>query len=92
MAYPPLRSMNENLRQGAYMDGKIKQLRPDAYACEPDATINYADKRALSLPYYGFGQPRVANVPGTNQTVPTSDFVPNKFETEEDRMVFGKTW
>lgn len=74
------------------MDGQVKQLRPDATSAVMDSSVNYAAKRSLSLPYYGFGQSRVVNVPGTNRTVPTADFVPNKFETEEDGPTFGKTW
>jgi len=91
MAYPQLRSMNADLNRGAYMDGQVKQLRPDS-SSSLDSEENYAAKRSLSLPYYGFGQPRVVNVPGTNRTIPTGDFVNNKFETEEDGPVFGKTW
>jgi len=91
MAYPQLRSMNEDLRRGGYMDGQVKMLRPDS-SSPVDCDINYAAKRSLSLPYYGFGQPRVVNIPGTNQVVPTQDFINNKFEEEEDRSTFGKTW
>ena len=92
MAINASRSMNADLRQGAYMDGTVKQLRPDACSPEPDASINYAAKRSLSLPYYGFGEPRMINVPGTDGLVPATDFVTNKFETEEDGPTFGKTW
>lgn len=90
MAYPPLRSMNAELLRGGSMDGTVKQLRPDASTT--DGEVNYAAKRELSLPYYGFGEPRMVNVAGTPGLVPVPFFTENKFEQAEDGPTFGKTW
>lgn len=91
MAYPPLRSMNSSLVEGA-TDGKYKKIRPDAHPVDMDAQVTYTTRRALSLPYYGVGEPRMVEVPGRNSYVENPCFQPNKFETLEDTSILGETW
>lgn len=90
MAYPQLRSMNESLDQGA-IDGTYKQMRRDTVAQPADTAATLASRRQLHLAYYGIGEARMADVPGRGYK-PMPFFEPNKFETEEEGSVFGKTW
>lgn len=91
MAYPPLRSMNESLKSGA-TDGKYKKIRPDTQEMPMNTEATYTTRKALSLPYYGIGEPRMIEVPGQNSYSPKPDSVPNKFERLEDSSILGETW
>lgn len=90
MAYPPLRSMNDELDRGA-IDGKYKQIRRDVADIPGDTQATYAAREQLNLLYYGIGEARMVDVPGRG-TRPAPGFVPNKFEREEDGPTFGKAW
>jgi hypothetical protein len=91
MAYPPLRSMNESLKNGA-TDGKYKKIRPDTEASPMNSESTYITRQSLSLPYYGVGEARMIEVPGQNSYGPKPDAHPNKFERLEDSGVLGQTW
>lgn len=92
MAYPKLRSMNQDLIQGA-TDGKYKKIRPDSGgATIQDDMTTYDTRKYLNLPYYGVGEARTMEVPGTNRIELKPDFHPNKFEQVEEGPTFGKTW
>lgn len=90
MAYPRLRSMNDELDRGA-IDGKYKQIRPNTSDIPSDTNATYTAREQLSLLYYGIGEARVVDVPGRG-TRSAPGFVPNKFEQAEDGLTFGKAW
>lgn len=91
MAYPPLRSMNASLVEGA-TDGKYKKLRPDTEASSMNTEATYETRRSLNLLYYGVGEARMNEVPGRNTYVPNPSFISNKFETLEDDSILGEAW
>jgi hypothetical protein len=91
MAYPPLRSMNNSLVEGA-TDGKYKKLRPNTDGGMMNQEATNTTRRSLSLLYYGIGEARMNEVPGRNTYVPNPSFTPNKFETLEDSSVLGESW
>lgn len=91
MAYPLLRSMNAELIEGA-TDGKYKKLRPDTTEYAPNTEATYNTRRVLSLPYYGYGEPRMVEVPGKESYVLKPTQHTNKFERREDESILGETW
>ena len=91
MAHAPQRSMNSGLIEGA-TDGKYKKLRPDTQGIPGNDISTYETRRALSLPYYGYGEPRMVEVPGMGAYVEKPDQHANKFENREDYSVLGETW
>jgi hypothetical protein len=85
MAQAQHRSMNQSLHQGACIDGKYKQVRPDTeLGYDPEGT--YRARNDLSLPYYGFGQP------SEHCGRPVPNFYPNTLEEASHGPTLGKTW
>jgi len=94
MAYPPLRSMNASLSEGA-TDGRYKKIRPDTECAITDdkvPNLTYDTREDLSLPYYGIGMKRDMVVPAGPQSITTPDFYRNKLQDKVDQGILGQTW
>lgn len=94
MAYPPLRSMNASLKEGA-TDGKYKKIRMDAEcstAVDASKNLTYETREHLSLPYYGVGEKAVLEVPGMNVDATMPDYYDNKMQQAVERGILGQTW
>jgi hypothetical protein len=83
--------MNGSLIEGA-TDGKYKKIRPDSEGSPMNSESTYITRQALSLPYYGIGEPRMLEVPGQNSYTPKPWSQPNKLERLEDSSILGETW
>lgn len=94
MAYPPLRSMNASLHEGA-TDGKYKKIRMDAECFTAvDATDNntYRLREDLNLEYYGIGEKAVMNVPAGPQAFTAPDYYRNRLQEKVENGILGQTW
>jgi hypothetical protein len=52
----------------------------------------YETRQSLNLLYYGYGEPRMVEVPGQNKYVANPRFHQNKFESLEDSGILGQAW
>lgn len=91
MAYPQLRSMNQELVSGS-TDGKYKKQRPNSSNGGMNDEATNITRQSLNLLYYGIGEAKMSEVPGRNTYVPNPSFTSNKFETLEDSGVLGQSW
>lgn len=91
MAYPTLRSMNQDLISGA-TDGKYKKQRPNSSNGGMNDEVTNTTRQSLNLLYYGIGEARMTEVPGRNTYVPNPCYRPNKFEKLEDSGMLGQAW
>jgi hypothetical protein len=94
MAYPPLRSMNASLYEGA-TDGRYKKVRPDTECAITDdlvKNLTYEVRDDLSLPYYGIGEKRTLTVPAGPSDIEMPDYYKNKLEEKVQSGIMGQTW